>query len=214
MTGETVTHRALAEPSRERLVELLREAVRPLSADELAERSGLHPNTVRGHLDLLEEAEIVASTREDRDRPGRPRRLFRLAAPRSHEHELLAGALAATLEELPDGPARAYDSGRTWGRYLVERLSPDESRDEAACVERVVRLLTARGFAPEVRGRTICMRSCPFPELAARHTSVVCGLHHGLLDGALEELGAPVRVRRLTPWVEPGLCEAELGDEA
>jgi predicted ArsR family transcriptional regulator len=207
---ETIVHRALGDPSRTRLLELLREAAEPLSTDELAERTGLHANTVRGHLDVLEEANLVISTRETRDRPGRPRRLFGAVAERQREHELLAGALAASLDDVPDGPARAYESGRTWGKYLVERLAPGEPRDDAACIERVTRLLAERGFAPEVRGRTICMRSCPFAELAARHTRVVCALHHGLLDGALEELEAPVRVGRLTPWVEPSLCEAEL----
>jgi predicted ArsR family transcriptional regulator len=137
--------------------------------------------------------------------------VFRAVPEPRREHELLAGALAATLDQVPDGPARAYASGRAWGRYLVERLPPGEPNDEAACVERVTRLLSERGFSPALRGRTICMRSCPFPELAARHTRVVCALHHGLLDGALEEVEAPVRVRRLIPWVEPDLCTAELG---
>jgi predicted ArsR family transcriptional regulator len=207
---ETIVHRALGDPSRSRLLELLRAAAQPLSTDELAERTGLHANTVRGHLDVLEDAKLVVSMRESRDRPGRPRRLFGAAAETHREHELLAGALAATLEGVPDGPARAYESGCTWGRFLVDRMAPGEPRDEAAFVERVTRLLAERGFAPEVRQRTIRMHNCPFAELAARHTRVVCALHEGLLDGALEELGAPVRVRRLTAWVEPSLCEAEL----
>ena len=54
------------------------------------------------------------------------------------------------------------------------------------------------------------MHSCPFAELAARHTNVVCALHRGLLDGALEELAAGVCVERLTPWAEPGICRAVL----
>jgi predicted ArsR family transcriptional regulator len=212
MAVETIVHRALGDPSRQRLLELLRAEGGPLAIDELADRSSLHPNTVRGHLAVLEEAELVASSRERRERPGRPRRLFHAVGSPRREHELLAEALAATLSEVPDGPQRAYASGRSWGRYLVERAPPGRARDEAASIEGVRRLLAERGFAPTVEGRTISMHSCPFAELAARHTNVVCALHRGLLDGALEELDAGVCVERLTPWAEPGICRAVLDE--
>ena len=54
------------------------------------------------------------------------------------------------------------------------------------------------------------MRRCPFRELAERYPRVVCSLHAGIIDGALEELDAPVELERLEPWVTPTTCVARL----
>ena len=211
MDGETLRHRALADESRTRLLDVLCASVRALSADELAAPLGLHPNTVRAHLDVLEDAGLVVSSREQRTRPGRPRRLF-AAVPKEdeHEHELLAAALASSLEPLPDGAELAAASGRSWGRVLVDRFEPGCEPTAQACVQRVASLLQRRGFAPEISGDEIVMRRCPFQELAERYPRVVCALHAGIIDGALAELGAPVEVERLEPWVTPTSCVARL----
>lgn len=211
MDGETRRHRALADTSRTRLLDLLRASERPLGTEELATGLGLHPNTVRAHLDVLEDAGLVIASREERSRPGRPRRLF-VAVPEEaeHEHELLAAALASSLEPLPDGDVLAAASGRSWGRVLVERLEPGREPSARACVQRVSSLLQRRGFAPEVAGDEIVMRRCPFRELAERYPRVVCSLHAGIIDGALAELGAPVEVERLEPWLTPTMCVAWL----
>jgi predicted ArsR family transcriptional regulator len=211
VTVENSIHRALSEPNRRALLDVLGRARAGLSAGELAAELHLHPNTVRAHLELLRRAGLVTSMLEERHRPGRPRRLFR-ARPRSaaDEHQLLAAGLAGSLDPLPDGPRLAEEAGRRWGRHLVERPAPDERVDEIESEQRVCDLLDERGFSPELDGRVIRMRNCPFRELAERYPRVVCALHRGLLNGALEELDAPVRVATLTPWVTPETCEAEL----
>ncbi len=211
MNGEILQHRALADPSRVRLLDRLRALEQPRSADELAVDLGLHPNTVRAHLLVLEEAELVVSASERGGRPGRPRRLF-AAVPEDaeEEHALLAAALASSLEPLPDGADIAAAAGRSWGRVLVERLEPGRVPDEAACVERIASLLRRRGFAPERTPDGLVMHRCPFRELAERYPRVVCSLHAGLIDGALEELGAPVVLEGLEPWASPSTCLAHL----
>jgi predicted ArsR family transcriptional regulator len=55
------------------------------------------------------------------------------------------------------------------------------------------------------------MRRCPFADLAATQGRVVCGLHRGLVDGALEQLGTPLRVSELVPFAAPGRCLLRLG---
>jgi predicted ArsR family transcriptional regulator len=211
MDVETRRHRALADTSRARLLDVLRASERSLSADELAEALRLHPNTVRAHLDVLEEAGLVVASREERTLPGRPRRLF-AAVPEEaeREHELLAAALASSLEPLPDGDELAAASGRSWGRVLVERLEPGRDPTAPACIQRVTSMLQRRGFAPEAAGDEIVMRRCPFRELAERYPRVVCSLHAGIIDGALAELHAPLEVERLEPWVTPTMCVAWL----
>lgn len=212
--GITIHHRALADPSRARLLERLR-ASEHRSVDELAAELDLHPNTVRAHLQILEEARLVVSVSEHDGRPGRPRRLF-TAVPEDAEweHGLLAAALASALEPLPDGAEIATDAGRSWGRVLVERLEPGRRADEETCVERIAVLLRRRGFAPERTSTGLVMHRCPFRDLAERYPRIVCSLHAGLIDGALEEIGAPVRLDSLEPWVSPTTCAARLADRA
>jgi predicted ArsR family transcriptional regulator len=216
MDGETRRHRALAEPSRRRLLDALRSASAPLGTEELADALRLHPNTVRAHLDVLVGAELVVATHERDGRPGRPRLLFAaLPAEAEEEHALLAAALASSLEPLPDGAELAAAAGRSWGRVLVERLEPGEAPTSANALAHVATLLRRRGFAPdEPSGNEIVMRHCPFRELAERYPRVVCALHAGIVDGALEELGAPLTVERLEPWTTPTTCTARLQPRA
>ena len=209
MDGKTLYHRALSDPSRVRVLERLRASEQPLSADELAAGLGLHANTVRAHLLLLEESELIVSSLERGPRPGRPRRLFAAIPEEAEvEHALLAAALASSLEPLEDGADIATSAGRSWGRVLVERLEPGRSADEDACVERVATLLRRRGFAPESEPGGLVMHRCPFRDLAERYPRVVCSFHGGLIDGALEELGAPIALTALEPWASGSTCVA------
>lgn len=212
VNGKTLHHRALADSSRAHLLECLRASERPLSVDELASEVARHPNTIRAHLAVLEEAELVVVRLEHDGRPGRPRRVF-AAVPEDaeEEHALLASALASSLEPLPNGVEIAATAGRSWGRMLVERLEPGRPADEDACVDRVASLLRRRGFAPEREESALVMHRCPFRELAELYPRVVCGFHAGLIDGALVELDAPVGLGDLEPWATPTSCVARIG---
>ena len=201
-------HRALADSTRAHLVTRLRRAEGELGASELAGELGLHPNTVRAHLDVLEKAGLVQSKVEHRHRPGRPRRLFAAARdPAEEEHALLAAALAGALEPIEEGVALAETAGRGWGHRLAAQL-PGSTADEP--VARLVGMLEARGFEPERSPDGVVMRRCPFRELAEEHPRVVCGFHAGLLAGALEELEAPCELVELRPWVDADRCVAAL----
>lgn len=213
--GKTRLHRALADPSRARLLEHLRALERPRSAQELGSDLGLHPNTVRAHLLVLEETELVVSASESGGRQGRPRRLFTaVPAEAEQEHSLLAASLASALEPLPDGVEIARSAGLGWGHVLVDRLEPGSPPDGEACVERVATMLRRRGFAPKTAPGALAMYRCPFRELAERYPRTVCSLHAGLIDGALAELGAPVALESLEPWATPSTCVAHLAPRA
>ena len=213
-------HRALSDESRVRILEILHEAEAPLDAQELAQRVGLHVNTVRAHLDVLIEVGLASTRLEERSRPGRPRMLYRANPGAPHEGEptgyrLLAQVLASYLAETqPDPGACAEQAGRVWGGYLVERAAPFTSISTQETVQRVVRLLDRFGFRPELRsdkkGHEILMKRCPFHDAAKVYPGVVCQVHLGLIRGSLEELGGTVEADGLQAFVEPGVCVARL----
>lgn len=212
MAGRTLRHRALADPTRERLLDLLRATEEPQPVSALSAALDLHQNTVRAHLLLLEQAELVVSTSDRSGARGRPSILFSaVPAAAEQEHALLAAALASALEPLPDGVEVAEAAGRSWGGVMIERLEPGRVPDGEACIERVASLLRRRGFAPEVDGSELVMHRCPFRELAERYPRVVCAFHGGLIDGALDELGSDIGLEGLEPWVTPSTCVARFG---
>lgn len=206
MDRSTLVHRALAEPTRATLYQLLLAGARPFDVSELADGLGVHPNTVRSHLQVLEDAGLVVSLLEKRVRPGRPRRLFdAVRDPSEEEHHLLAAALAGVLEPLPGGSTLAEDAGREAGRRLLQGTA-----NGVEPVRRVLDVLDQRGFGATQDGDVVLMHRCPFGDVAESHPAIVCGFHSGLIDGALAEAGSPVRVGSLEPWAREGACVARL----
>lgn len=211
MAGRTLQHRALADPTRERLLGLLRAAGAPQDVATLASALGRHQNTVRAHLHVLDEAGLVVAFLDHRSGRGRPPMLFSgVPVEDEQEQALLAASLASALEPLPEGVEIAARAGRSWGGALIERLEPGRAPSEETCVARVASLLNRHGFAPRLEAGELVMHRCALRELAGRYPRVVCSYHAGLIEGALEELGAPVVLERLEPWVSPATCVAHL----
>lgn len=211
-------HRALSGTTRTGLLAVLRSAAAPLGIRELAAAVKLHPNTVREHLQLLVDAGIV--TRQVAPPAGRGRPGIRFALDPdaidgdARPYATLSRVLADQLAELPNAPAAARRAGRRWGRALAAGMDPAVTQPEA--IDRIVELLDDAGFAPEhpetpvVPRTTIRLRRCPFGSLAVGREPVICGVHLGLMQGALRELGAPLDATRLEPFVTPDLCVAHL----
>jgi predicted ArsR family transcriptional regulator len=206
---------ALGDRSRARVYAALRDAAEPLDSAGIAARVGLHQNTVRWHLDHLLAAGLVAAERQPAARPGRPRVVYEalqeaVPAAARDDHRLLASALAGALAQLPDGAARAVAAGEEWGRFLIERPEPGMRTPTAVAVAALTAILDDQGFEPSAEGVRLRMCHCPFRELAEKHPDVVCGMHRGLVAGALSELRADVAVGALVPFAEPAACTLEL----
>jgi predicted ArsR family transcriptional regulator len=216
----TELHRALSDPSRVQILEVVQEAKAPLDARELGTRVGLHVNTVRSHLHVLAEAGLVSARREERTRPGRPRVLYEataeaLDAPALASYRLLAQILASSLAGSKRNPsARAEEAGQAWGAHLVRKPPPFTSISKEETIDEVVRLHEEHGFRPELRrapsGQEIVLKRCPFKEVATTYQTVICPLHLGLVRGALAELGTGVEADWLEPFAEPGACVGHL----
>lgn len=210
-------HRALADPSRARLLaELADEG--PLGTQELARRTGLHVNTVRAHLGGLEDAGLVVSETGPARGRGRPPLVYRAVEDEpalGRRYRLLAEMLTVLVARVgKEATGQLVEIGEAWGHHLVESPPPFSTLSDAEALERVLELLDEIGFEPELevkaRRRRIAMRPCPFLELARDYQEVVCPLHLGLIRGALAELGAKTTASRLEPFVEPNLCLAHL----
>lgn len=219
-------------PRRREVLEVLRTASAPLGVAEAAERMGLHPNTVRFHLDALVADGLVERRAVAPTGPGRPRTVYSVRPGMDRgghrDYRLLARMLLSRWAAADPAGARAeaMETGRAWGRFLVDPLPPYEPATPGRSVAALLALLDGLGFAPQPdaedgasgeSGRTperIRLRHCPFLELAEEQGGLVCPLHLGLMQGALAELGAPLTATALEPFAEPDSCVAHLAGTA
>lgn len=209
--------------SRAEVLDLLRAADAPVGVREVAARTGLHPNTARFHLDALVDAGLATRAAQPRTVPGRPSTAYRAVpggnATGQRHYRLLAEMLTSLIAGvLPDPGEAATQAGREWGRYLTEQPAPYQRMAIPAALAALTAMLEELGFAPEAEpagsGFQLRLRQCPFREAAEGHREVVCSLHLGLMQGALEQMRAPLAAVQLEPFVEPGLCLTTLEPEA
>jgi predicted ArsR family transcriptional regulator len=179
--------RALGDPTRHRLFRYIAGAPGPVSVAELTGFVRLNHNAVRQHLTVLRDAGLVIGQAERRDRPGRPRLLYRLhpeaagAWGTDGPYTWLAGLLSAAMRR-GQGPRQA---GRQEGRRRATELAGPG--DPAVLLEAE---MTRRGFRPSRAGRApaveLALSRCPFADIAAADPEIICQLHLGLAEGPAE----------------------------
>lgn len=210
---------------------------RGLSAQELADVVGLHLTTVRFHVDQLVAAGLLATHQERASGAGRPRKLYvvptaRLSAPESPEALEAFATLSDIVGQAAGSPAAPLEqtastleaTGREWAVEHMDRLSSRSQQRTPATtpgdwlgkVGAVLDLLVGWGHSPDVRTTSgarevdIVLRDCPFLALAKDQPQMVCGVHRGLLRGALDALGEESAVLDLQPLADPRTCRAHL----
>ena len=221
--ADTTRHRALSAASRVRMLDLLRRAGSGLTAAEVVEATGLHPSTVRAHLDQLADSGLATRTRAADGTPGRPAWRYRAtdldrAAPPSPYQDLAAALIGQLTREEDDPHLAGVRAGRDWGRRLAASLaSATSSARNTPPMDGLVEILDRLGFTPHVvdppepGAAEVHLRSCPFLDLALAHPDVVCGVHLGVINGALASLGAPATQTDLQPFAVPGACVVRVG---
>ena len=200
--------------SRERLLRLLEAQRVPTSLAAIVLATGLHENTVRGHLESLQRDGFVTRRRAEASGRGRPAWLWQaVRRDPSTPYAPLAGVLAATIMRTSADPVGdAREAGRQWGRELIATEAdvdgPSRPTDATAARRRVVDLMREQGFAPDPLDdhETVLLRRCPLIEAASRHPEVICAVHLGMVDGALESLGVRDAGPTLVPFSGPGEC--------
>jgi predicted ArsR family transcriptional regulator len=183
----------------------------PVTQAAVVRATGLHPNTIREHLAGLRRRGLVRRRRAEPSGRGRPAWLYEATdnEPTGSEYARLAAALAVTVARTSDEPvAVAAAAGEEWGHELARDRGAVRSTAELAR-RHVIQLLDELGYEPETTGNSsaqVRLTRCPLLEAAHRHPEVVCGVHLGIVRGALEEYGADPAGCELVPFAEPGAC--------
>ncbi len=210
--GPAGPRRAVEEPvpaGQAKLLSVLDSLPGPATLAELAEASGLHPNTLRSHLDPLLDGGAVVRTKEPADGRGRPAHRYAATGARpgpAVEITGLAIALAEAVTHASADPAEeARRAGRGWGR----RLSGEPGRRPD-----VPEVLDRMGFDPRpdpADPSVVRLTRCPLLTAARAAPDVVCGVHHGLVEGLLHLGGRRTGVE-LEPFAEAGACLLRVPD--
>lgn len=200
------------------VLERLQQVTASATVTALADELELHGNTVREHLEAL-----VAAGFARRDRApaaGRGRPAWQYTATdlveqdvRLRDYAGLTGALAGHLERTStDAGADARAIGRTWGTELAGEVGAAPGAGPEAARHRTVALLAVLGFAPEASSdaTSVALRRCPLLDVARAHPDVVCNVHLGMAQGALEAFGGDPEPTAMLPFAELGACRLHL----
>ncbi|MEN0023310.1 MAG: ArsR family transcriptional regulator [Microbacterium sp.] len=150
---------------------------------ELCEATGLHPNTVREHLQRLIEGGYVIQATEHRTTRGRPRTLYSAAT----------GAGDASSPIARDKAKAAAQRGDLLRRMLPATASA-LGRDATYQLDALIEHLEESGFEPVVDDEqlTVDLSPCPHAAGRAEDRPMLCSVHLGLMQGVLTEAGGPL----------------------
>jgi predicted ArsR family transcriptional regulator len=193
---------AFGDPTRRGIYLFAHDSERGITAAEVAERFGLHPNVARHHLDKLAAGGYleVATDRSEHPGAGRPSKRFRAAAEQValdvtvRTDDLVLTLLGRALALLPHGVAEqmAEEVGESYGRAMASAMAGESAqRSFRNALHAVADALTAHGFAAHTEKRGTQLRlvanHCPFGDAAIEHP-VICAVDRGLVRGMLAAL--------------------------
>lgn len=198
--------------SRSAIEALISEAPEPLNIEAISQATGLHANTVRAHLEVLEAGGRIERLQGARAGRGRPPWLYRATAADPSPHLVLAEALLDQLQESASEDITTTAAAR-WAATLhgerTEVLPAAQTPDDA--VADTVAALEDLGFTAtaDALGDRIDLQRCPYAALVAERP-VICDIHAALISQLLDASGQPVTLERLDVWSRSGHCTAYL----
>jgi len=195
---------AFGDPTRRGIYLFAREHDEGVTASQVAEQFGLHPNVARHHLDRLAAGGYleVAVERAEGAGAGRPSKRYRSVANVSidvpvRSDDLVLSLLGKALALLPreQAEAMAEQVGQEYGQAMAAGLSGVDvvagQRSLRSAMQAVADALTAHGFAAHADQRNNQLRivnnHCPFGDVAIEHP-VICAVDRGMVKGMLGAL--------------------------
>jgi predicted ArsR family transcriptional regulator len=188
---------AVAQPELREIVLFARSQPQPVSADDVAERFGVHRTVARARLERLADAGLLTVSferRTGRSGPGagRPTKLYSVPPeteaiefPERH-YDLLLGHLAGLL------PAEALaEAGVSFGADLAAEADLGRARGLRPAAEKACSALGALGFQATVveateNSVTIATPTCPLRPLVIANPADTVAIDRGLWIGLLE----------------------------
>src|SRR4051794_7291889 len=195
---------AFGDPTRRGIYLFARERAEGVTASQVAEQFGLHPNVARHHLDKLAAGGYleVAVERAEGSGAGRPSKHYRTASQelpdvpvRSDDLVLTLLGRALALLPLDEAEAMAEQVGQEYGAAMAVGLTGTDlasgQRSLRSALHAVADALTAHGFAAHTDQRNNQLRivnnHCPFGDVAIEHP-VICAVDRGMVKGMLGAL--------------------------
>jgi len=199
---------AFGDPTRRGIYLFAREEAAGVTATQVAERFGVHPNVARHHLDKLAAGGYleVAVERAEGAGAGRPSKHYRVPVGAKidvagdvpvRSDDLVLSLLGRAMALLPRDQAEqmAEEVGAEYGRAMAQGLTgPDLAagqRSLRSAMQAVADALSAHGFAAHADQRNNQLRivnnHCPFGDVAIEHP-VICAVDRGMVKGMLGAL--------------------------
>lgn len=191
-------YRGLAQSSRLRVLDALMDAP-GIGLSELSELTGLHVNTLRDHLRVLESEGHVCSEVERTGRRGRPRLRFALVT-------------AADRNEVAERHLRDAIRHGDLMRAILPATESALPADATHQLDALHHHLSEVGLQPEIdeEALTIELEPCRFHALLAEDGAIACRVHEQLLRSVLERAGGPIVVDRVLPFTTEHTCLVHL----
>lgn len=207
--------KALGDNTRYAIYTELLRASSPRTTAQVADALGLHPNTVRPHLERMRDVGLLEVDTGGRGGVGRPQHRYAVApgAPSlgldPSPWPLLAQVLLAAAAIGGVTADAVRQAGADQGEAAARRHRGRRADPISTLVGEQARL----GFDPEVTTddvtTTVAFGHCPFGELAESQPDLVCSLHCGMVEGFVAELGGH-RVTGFHPLADRTPCRVEL----
>jgi predicted ArsR family transcriptional regulator len=187
---QMTTLEVLADPVRLRIVRRLAEDA-PASLPQLAEAAGVHRNTLRPHIEQLEQAGLIVRAEAEPAGRGRPPIRYRLDegwTPPTSSLQGLAELLAAAITRMQPQPDELRRLGEDWGRFVLGRADAGDLERE------LPRALERLGFQARVEEEAVELSACPCPLVAPGRPELVCDLTAAVIAGLLAGAGSQLRI--------------------
>jgi predicted ArsR family transcriptional regulator len=186
--------KALGDNTRYAIYLELARSAQPLGTSEISDALGLHPNTVRPHLERMRDVGLLEVQTDTRGQVGRPQHRYSIAAEapslglEKSAFRTLARMLAGVAAKAGLSADDVADVGRVQGR--TDAAAHQGTR---GCARALVGELADLGFDPAAvqdgNSTTIAFTHCPFQELAEVFPELVCHLHRGIVEGFVDARG-------------------------
>lgn len=193
------TYRGLAQSSRLKVLDIILD--RPaIGFADLSQATGLHENTLRDHLRVLESEGFIRSELQHTGGRGRPRSLF--SAVRGDEPH----------DDAERRVAEAKRQGDLLRRVLPSTTASTLDDDALHQIDALYQHLDDVGLDPDIDESELVveLNPCPFHSLLEDNREVACRVHEELIRGVLHRAGGPVELERLLPYTTPQSCHVHL----